>query len=235
MTAKEAARQAWRNLKGKPLKDKIEHIATYYWIPIVATVCIVAIAGSMIYSAATQKEAFLSGYCVNANPKEAAEALQQDFCQYAQVPEEQEVSFLSNLHLNDATVIEAMQILSLHTAAQEVDFLISDTETCRELVRCGYYMDLSKLPEPQLELLRPYFLYTERALLTQDYTADEIKTPTLGSQESFTDPVAVALRLPEGNRLSEAFAFTEDEAVLLIVPNSPRLDNLYTFIEFILK
>ncbi len=235
MTAKEAAHQAWRNLKGKPLKDKIEHIATYYWMPIAATLCVVAIVGSVIYSAATRKEIFLSGYCINANPMASAEALQQDFSQYAQVTEKQEVSFLSNLQLSDVTLMDSLQVLSLRYAAQEIDFLASDMETCQQLVRFGYYMDLSLLPAQQLALLSPYFLYAERALLKQDADAGDIKTPALGSKESFTDPVPVALRLPQGNRLSGAFAFTKDEAVLLLVPNSPRLDRLYVFLEYLLN
>ena len=45
MTSAEAMLYQLKNLKGKPLKQKLEHIFTYYWIPILV---VAVLAGTYV-------------------------------------------------------------------------------------------------------------------------------------------------------------------------------------------
>lgn len=66
MTSTEAAIFQLKNLKGKPLKQKLEHIFTYYWIPILVTTAFLIFAISYIVYIATMKDSALSVICINA-------------------------------------------------------------------------------------------------------------------------------------------------------------------------
>ncbi len=235
MTTQEAARQAWQDLKGKPLKQKLRHILTYYWVPIFACIVALSIAGSLIYASVTRKDTILFGYCINASPKERAEAFTQDFCAHAQVTDKQEVTLLSNLRTSEYYLQDTLQALTVHTAAQEVDFIATDKDACQTLLRFGYYRNLTDLPEAQKTLLEKYFLYAEKTVLTQDFSSEEATEPVIGSKGDFSEPVPVALRLPEGNRLADAYTFAGKEVVILLIPNSQRTDMVYTFLEYLIK
>ena len=241
MTIFEFEREALKNLKGKPLKAKLEHIATYYWIPIVSAIVVVSLIVFIAYSAATKKETVLFGYCINAGEQlENANSLTDGFTEHAGITEKQEILLLPNLRTTStASLNDTMQALTIHVAAEEVDFITSDKETCQSMILYDYFCDLSQKLSPQLlEQLAPYLLYAERAevFVKQDSAAEEMPPlPQLEKADLLSDPVPVALALPAGNPLSEAYPCSEEEAVMLIMPNAPHLDMLELFICYILE
>ena len=66
MTSTEAMIYQLKNLKGKPFKQKVEHIVTYFWLPIVITLVILISLGSYIVHVVTMKDMALSVNCLNA-------------------------------------------------------------------------------------------------------------------------------------------------------------------------
>ena len=140
MTAKEAAREAWKNLKDRPLKEKLDHIWIYYRIPIIVGVACIAIVCSWVFSAMAQKETFLYCYCLDVVPnQEGASAMTQSFIQHAGIdPNKQDIIINAELGTDDASLYDTLQILSVHVAAKEVDFLLSDEKNCLSMVQRGY-------------------------------------------------------------------------------------------------
>ena len=66
MTAWEATIYQLKKLKGKPLKQKVAHILTYFWLQILIVAVVVLCAVSYIVHVATVKDTALHVTCVNA-------------------------------------------------------------------------------------------------------------------------------------------------------------------------
>ncbi len=236
MTPQEAAKKHLRELKGKPLKDKIVHICTYFWVPITICAVCVAVAATMLVTAVNRKERVLMGQFVNAAPENYSTTLLEDFSAQVGITEKQEIALFSNLSTQALSQENTIQSLFLQAAAGELDFIAADREACRIFLNADLYRDLSQLPEHFQSLLQPCFLYAEREALEQDMSSSTVLAlPVLGAADTMKDPVPVAILLPQGNRLSQAYRFTESEAVLLISPTAPHLDMLYAFLAYILQ
>ena len=238
MTIQEATREALKNLKGKPLKEKVQHILTYYWVPIAACIIVAFLAGTMIHSAVTRKEPVLFGYCINATEQlNEANSLIADFSAHAGITKKQEVILLSGLSTSAMSINDTMQALTAHTAAGDVDFLAADIAACETLIQYGYFCDLTeKLSADQLDKLAPYLLYAERKDITREEgTMMELPPlPKLTTADKLQEPVAVAIRIPAESPFCKAYTFAEKEAVMLILPNGRHTDMLHGFLSYIL-
>lgn len=238
MTAREAAREAWKNLKGRPLKEKLDHIWSYYRIPIIIGIVCIAVVCSLIFSSLGAKDTALYGYCLNVSANtEAVDAMTQAFMEQAGIdPQTQEVLLFSDLKTDKATIYDTMQVLTVHVAAKEVDFILSDEKTCLSMVQQGYFTDLKQVLNPQQQaLLSPFYLYAERAALEdeRDSQDPEKKTIVLAAAEELDDPVPVALQLPK--TLFEGLYTFSGEGITLVIPqNAPHVDNLVKFLEFLM-
>lgn len=242
MTIFEFEKEAWQKLKGMPLRAKIEHIATYYWIPIVSVIVAASLIGFSIYNTVTRTETMLLGYCINTSAKEFSQTLKEDFSAHAELTEKQEIVLLTNLNINTSTGFnDTMQALTVRAAAEEVDFIASDMEGSRTMVQYGYFSDLTKIfTAEQLEQLEPRILYAERSEIIYDESnysqTDEMPPlPKLAKAASFTDPVPVALDLGADTLLTDAYKFIDGKAVMLIMPNSQRLEMLQVFLDYIME
>jgi hypothetical protein len=66
MTSTGAMLYQLKQLKGKPLKQQLEHIVTYFWLPILLTAAILIATVSYVVHLVTLKEEALNVMCVNA-------------------------------------------------------------------------------------------------------------------------------------------------------------------------
>ena len=237
MTISEFARKELQNLKGKPMKEKLEHIATYYWIPIVTVVALAVFVGFMSHQIAAKKETVLFGYCVNASENEHSLAFPKNFGAFMEIGEKEEVLVIPNLRTGETAYADTMQALSIHVAAGDVDFVAADFETARMLVQTDFFCDLSqKLTAQQLEKLTPHLLYVERKDLPADHAPNTQAPPLpkLAKADGMADPVPVALHIPADSRLAKAYNFPDGDVVMLILHNAPHLDMLQAFLDYIL-
>lgn len=239
MTAREAAREAWKNLKDRPLKEKLEHIWTYYRIPILVGAVCIFIVCSCVFTAMAQKETALYGYCLNVSTnKEGVDAMTQAYMKYAGIdPNTSEVLLFSDFSTDNASSYDTMQTLTVHIAAKEVDFILSDEKTGLTMAQTGYCSDLTQMFTPEQQaLLSAFYLYAERAALEADrYSDDTEKQPIVfAEKETLKDPVPVALRLPKA-LFDGLYTFSGESAVLVIPSNAPHVANLVSFLEFLLN
>ena len=103
MTSKEAMIYQLKQLKGKPLKDKIEHIVTYYRGLILGVVIALALCGFLIFHYATAKEEALNIICLNSFAgAETTDSFCQEFIQAAGIdPEKQRVRLNTSMIASD--------------------------------------------------------------------------------------------------------------------------------------
>ena len=66
MTTSEAIAHQLKQLKGKPLKEKLEHIITYFWGPILGVLAVIVLGIFLIVHFSTRKGDALNVFCLNS-------------------------------------------------------------------------------------------------------------------------------------------------------------------------
>ena len=243
MTSREAMIYQLKNLKGKPLKQKLEHIVTYFWLPILAVMLALVFIVSYIINLTTMKDLGLSVSCINAHAEDGqAESFIMGFAQEVGIDLEQyEVRISTGMpFLDDALTgsYEASQSLFAQIAAQEID-VITSAQNLSNYIYQEAFADLSQILSPeQQSRYEQYYLYMDKALLNSvGETYNEIpEYPDPTKPELMAEPVPVAIVLPETGQFHQLFYSYEQEPVAVgIVVNSKNINNAVTFLEYIME
>ena len=244
MTSTEAMIFQLKNLKGKPLKQKLEHIFTYYWIPIMVIVVILGVAVSYIVHLATMKDSGLTVTCINAYAeRDQVEAYITEFAQQAKIDLDQyEVRLSTDMTiLNDDLMnsYDTIQTLTAQIAGQTIDMIVSDPQTLSLYIYQDIFVDLTQVldPEQQTEY-EQHYLYMDIAFFKKIETLPEgsIEYPDPTKPELMEQPVPVALLLPENGEFQQlCYPHKPDEVAVGILFNSQNIDNAQAFLDYIMK
>ena len=242
MTAREAHKAQWEKLKDKPLKDKLIHILTYYWAPILGVICVISIAVSWIGNVLFQKEVLLAGYLINATANSSYSGnLTQEFMERQQIDSnEYNVRLTANAYYSNTDIsqgsIQILESIVVQIAAGDLDFIVTDLETYPFL--SAYYGDLREVfTEEQLKKYRSSFVYVEKEAL--DYLLDSKFETTVVLPTYYLDPtdlqnpIPLGIRLPESCRMTEAYTFHKGDVILGVVHSSTNIEQLIAFLDFI--
>ena len=159
MTSTEAMIYQLKNLKGKPFKQKVEHIVTYFWLPILVTVGILFVSISYIVHLATLKDTALNVICLNTYGDHAlASEYINGFAQEAGIdPEEYEVYISTDLNLDDQNLSEAYntaQVIVAQVAAHSVDMIAGDLATATRYFYQEMFWELDEILSPEESSMR---------------------------------------------------------------------------------
>jgi hypothetical protein len=243
MTAREAHQAQWEALKDKPLRDKLEHIFTYYWAAILGCVFLIVFLTSWIGGALSQKDTALSGYLLNGITRESYDGdFTQAFMDHQQIDSDKysfnltaDVSY-SSTEISDTTVA-VLESIVVQTYAKELDFIVVDLENYPVL--SAYYLELtSVLTEEQLQKWQDYFVYVEKDELDKLTTefSDQVVLPKYHmSTEGMNDPVPLGIRLPENSKLLEAYTYLSKDVIFGITRGVQNTENTLAFLEYILN
>lgn len=246
MTAKEAARQRWEELKDKPLKQKLGYIVTYYWFPIIAVLAIVIFAVSYIVHVATLKDVALNVTCVNATAEEdVAESFAKEFAQEAGIDlKEYEVELSTNMMLLDEGIMssyDSAEVLITMIGAQSIDVLVSDQASMLQRFYQDVLADLSQvLSDEQTEAYRDAFLYLDKKVLEEvsDITNLE-KIPSFPDPtkpDEMEEPIPVAIRIPADTEFAKSFfPDCEDDVVIGLAINAKNITHALAFLDFVME
>lgn len=245
MTSTEAMIYQLKNLKGKPLKQKVEHIVTYFWLPIVVTLAILIGLGSYIVHIVTMKDTALNVICLNAySDLEVAKSYVTDFAENAGIDlEEYEVYISTDLTLNDADLnssYNTVQVLVAQVAAHSVDILAGDQKNTIRYFYQEMYHDLTQVLTPaQQEAYGEYFLYADMAVVRrlEDQLLEEApEYPDPTKPEEMEEPVPVALLVPEGSGFMEScYPYHKNNVVVGIVATTDNMENALAFLDHIMQ
>ena len=242
MTPTEARMNQLKSLKGQPLKQKLEHIITYFWRPILITLVVLVAVGSYIVHLVNMKDIGLSVVCLNASPSsEAAEQFLDDFAQHASVDTDK-----YQLLLNDSLVVsdegltgayEANQVIMARGTAKELDVIAGDLDALKSYFYWEIFGDLrEQLTPAQQEKYASCFLYMDMAVLREMESSVDTDPPLPDptKPELMEEPVPVALMLPEGNLLQEVYYRGRTAPICLgILGNTENLERVLAFLDYI--
>jgi len=244
MTSTEAMIYQLKNLKGKPLKQKLEHIFTYFWIPIVVVLAVLGFTVSYIVHIATMKDTALSVICLNSYvERDKTDTYTQEFAEKAGIDlEEYEIQLSTDLTVSDSDMAgsyESVQVLMAQIAAQSVDVMAADLANLTRYFYQDTFFDLREILSPEQQAAYgEYFLYADMAVarVFQESVEPITEFPDPTKPETMAEPVPVALLLPEDNAFrSLCYPYTKGDVALAVVINSPNIPNALAFVDHIME
>lgn len=146
------SKKNWETLRRLHGKKRLEHIWTYYKLPIVLVLVLAYIVGYVAYRQTTKKEDVLYLALVNLAPgSELTQQLTEGFAEEQGLTEKQQVYLYSGLLLSESegadqeyVYASEMRIMAA-IAAQQLDVVLMDAEARDAFAAQGYLMDLSQL------------------------------------------------------------------------------------------
>jgi len=245
MTAKESARREWEKLKDRPLREKLNHLKTYYWGYFAAVLAILVGIGILTYRHLTAKELALQGFFLHALQNEViAGEYEEGFAEFAGIDLD---VYSFHMEANSDSVVgepEASytdgQVFTVRLAGGTLDLFGGDLTTIMTYAYGGYFEDLSRKVSPeQLAAWEPYLLYMDRSLyeeIAQNEDIDAVYAlPEPTEPETMKEPVPFALSIPTDSPVWEAYGFYCEELVIGLAINVPHLDNAVAFLNYALQ
>lgn len=242
MTPTEATIYRLKKLKGQPLKQKIKHIATFFWLPIVIALVIAFSVGSYIVHIITTKDAALNIICLNSNSDDEAVAVfTANFTEHVGIdPSKYEVYISTDLTLDDSDSMNAYnvgQIVMTQIIAKSVDLLVGDLESTTRYLYQDIYLDLNEiLTEAQKSQYSKYFLYADMAMVRrlreEPMNSPQFPDPT--KPEEMEEPVPVALIIPTGSDfIAACYPSHKSDIAVGIVASTENMNTALAFLDYI--
>lgn len=247
MAVMDEFREERENIKNQSLKKRIAYFWTYNkWFVIIGILLLVVVI-STVYGFLTRTDSALYGVVVNSLTVGDADALSQDFAEYAQLDtKEYSVDFNASLQISndlDETTINSSQFIMVYMAAQDLDLAVMDPVNFEKFVYNDIYADLRNcLSEEQLAALSGRIFYMDKALLAhieeltdaQESTAG-VELPDPFAPEEMEDPVPIGIDISGCGKLMDVYYYEDGTAYLGIIANSPHVDMAVTFIEYLFE
>ena len=244
MTSTEAMIYQLKNLKGKPFKQKVAHIVTYYWCPILVTLAIIIGLGSYVVHLVTVRDTALNVICLNAHADDIlANEYVTGFAEKAGIDlDEYELYISTNLTLNDqdlSNAYDTAQVIWAQTAAHSVDMIAGDLETAIQYFYQEMFWELDQiLSAEQKEKYSEYFLYADMAVVRniQEELFEAPVYPDPTKPEEMAEPVAVALLVPaDSGFIENCYTYGKSDIAVGIVVTSENMTNVLAFLDYIME
>ena len=244
MTSTEAIIYQLKNLKGKPLWQKLEHIFTYFWIPILVILVVLVFGISYIVHISTMKDQALNVTCLNSFvDSTATDTYVQEFAEVAGIDlKESEVQISTDLYISDEDSLgsyETVQIMVAQIASQSIDVVASDLSTLTRYFYHDYFGELTQFLTPeQQERYADRFLYMDMAMLRKldEVTEEELVYPDPSDPGAMMEPVPVALAIPaEGDFMTLCYPYHRGTVAVGIIVNSQNVANARVFLDYIME
>lgn len=244
MTSSEAARKNWKALKDKPLKDKLEHIVTYYGAAIVVIGILLIVAVSYTIHVLTVKDTALNITCVTGKATQSeVDKFTEQFAQFAEIDlNEYEVNLSTKVSVaagDQSGAYDAAEMMLTMVAANSVDVISGDKNSMIPYFYHNIFADLTNvLTESQQALFKDSFLYMdmEHFRKLQELSADdefpEYPDPT--KPETMKEPVPVAIILDESSAFRKlCYSYTKTPAAIGFAVNAPNMANAMKFLDYV--
>lgn len=240
MTQREAAIQQLKALKGKPLKDKLKHIFTYYKLPIIAIVLVVMIAVSFVSQLASAKHTVLHVYCLDALvAQDKEETFLLDISQAVGIDQEKEQIEITAKQNPQDELYEG-EALAAQIMGGMIDVLALPEDISLQWLYQDVFADLSEmLTADQLRAYEDMLLYVDGAVLEKmDHLSQQenpLQFPDPTKPEEMEDPIPVAVRVLDGSEFSDIFFSNQQSVVIGIVANAPNSENAVFFVDYVVE
>lgn len=232
-------------MQGKPLKEKLLHLWTYYKWYFGAFLLVVIYIVSLIISNLAPGN-ILNGIFLNTTGSlYAASQVGEDFLNATNRTGQQVYfdSMYTSSHPDAedaASVYESFQLLIAKTHTGELDFLVTGSDTVNSLMYNEFFVDLRQVLSPeQAERYAPYYLYMDMAFLKtlQDAgtASDLMSYPDPARPELMQEPVPVLIDLQTSPKVKEAlYPKTTGICAFGFVVNGQHWDLSAAFLDYLM-
>lgn len=240
MTQREAVIQQLKALKGKPLKDKLKHIFTYYKLPIIAIVLVVMIAVSFVSQLASAKHTVLHVYCLDALvAQEKEKTILLEISQAVGIDQEKEQIEITVKQNPQGELYEG-EALAAQIMGGMIDVLALPEDISLQWLYQDVFADLSEiLTADQLRAYEDMLLYVDGAVLEKmDHLSQQenpLQFPDPTKPEEMEDPIPVAVRVLDGSEFADVFFSNQQSIVIGIVANAPNPENAVFFVDYVVE
>lgn len=223
------------------VRQKFDHIFTYYKVPILLGVILLAIVCSTLRRQITKKEAVLYTAFVNVSVGESLEnALTTQFIGWSgESVRKKEVYLYRGLYLSDdASVVNheyayASRLKLLGAiGAKKLDIVLMNREGYDILSRSGYLWDLSDLLSTDTELLRQLTPYLSENEVVLEDNAIEYNLNEAAMYRETTETAANAIDVSVLPFFQDA-GFS-DSVYLGVIANSTRSESALRYMAYLL-
>ena len=242
MTSREAAKYYWNAMKDKPPKEKLCYLLGTYWGYLAAGIVILAVIIGLATGIAGRKEQALVVYCLNAQENDTSgQSLSEDFLENLSLdPEKYDASLLAMGYPTEENQISSasgeLQAFYTRLMANEVDVIAAGRTVQEALVPHYCQTDLREVfSGEELAVWADYLVYADGEALRACWNSEDttpVAVTFLDSPEGMTDPIPVALKLPDNSPLKKAFTFQYGEVLISLTQVTARRENAESFLRY---
>lgn len=257
MTFIQQIREDRENLRGKSWKEKVSHIFTYYWFPILVILVVLIVGISLIRTNVSAREPALSGILLNCRGYDSmlSDTDSADFSagfleELSLDPSDYTLSFRMNMIYSQGggsaagaySDYQSLMTIMSCVAAGELDFITGDLGTMVGLAYQDYFADLSQvLGQEQYECYEPYFLYVDLAVMEKinsragEAEKAEVEIPDCRKPETMERPVPVLIDMSGSGELQSVYAGFADTLAFGFIANAPHPENTLQYIDYLMR
>lgn len=249
MAAMDEFKEEREAIKSAPLKKKIEYFLDYYKWPTLIVILVLVFAISYIVHIITAPEILMNGIMINTYSKEDfitdlttgfTDACGIDSSDY-EVSLNSTVSYIAG-DASGYSNQEAIQLIHTQSGAGVLDVMVGDLASMTEFVGSGFFADLSTfLTEEQVEKYKPYFIYTDKAVLEEIEAAydnmDEeidIEVTTSTNPDDFKKPIPIFINVTSSEKVMAAYDYEIDTIVLGIPLSCEDIETTQNYIDYLM-
>lgn len=235
-------------MKNKSFKERLLYFWDYYKWHVIGGAAGLFLLGTLIHDVLTNKDYAFYGAFINTAPLYDAEEFVDAFEAKLPLDFENEEAVLDATYYisenanNDLSVSSAQKMI-IYISAGDVDVIATDEGTISNYALNESLFDLRTiLTEEQIASYEDYFYYVDMEQIRLK-TLDEANSvePTPVDQidprrpDLMTEPIPVAIYVPEDSRVLSYYLFSEGEPVLAVPVTGTNVDWSLMFIDYALE
>ena len=229
--------------------NRFKQFVKIYKVHIIIWVIGLIVLGNFVYKKVTSPTYLLNGILLGSEKgKDEAAKLAEDFAVsigygdtvYA-VNLDTRYSYTPNNKDKADDNFKATEAIITQHEAEQLDFVIGPQTSMLDIAYNAYFTELSTyFSAQQYELLKPYILYIDQAVMTQLEDAYEnkedlssIALPDPTRPDEMKEPVAVLIDFSSIPEIAAIYADLNEPAVMGIMTEAPNSDMLLKFISYL--
>ena len=227
-----------------------DFIKAYKWHVVIWIIGLIVL-GNFVYKKVTAPTYLLNGILLGAEGgEEAATTLATDFAElvgygdtvYA-VNLDTEYSYIPGSEENAENNYKATEKIVSQVEEELLDFVAGPMDSMSDIAHNAMFTELTTYLSPdQLELVKPYLLYVDNAVIEELDEAYEnkedtskIKLPDPRKPEEMEEPIAVMIDMSSCEKFAAIYGDSGEAVAFGLITSAPNEDMLLKFIDYLFK
>ena len=246
MTIKEYYRRAYKEMRGKPPKEKWEYFWEYFKWQFLIGLLVLAMLIQGVFTIINHKETAFSGVFISALYDAEAQGFLQDYNEYTGLDTtKREALFYTNFLIradNSKADSDNLYGIFAKIVSNEIDFIVGQPEP---FAMCAYHTSVlvgdlrDFMDEETLSRYADRLYYIDGAIRKKLETALGDERPTLKDipdphkPELMEDPIPVGIDISDSKMFNGRIYKADAKTYISIVSNTKRPDKFMEFLDFL--